>query len=320
MRSAIGVPMRRNFFAVLSLIAAAISILLPLSAASPGGPWKRRRDSPEARVYQVAAAVNGKIYLISSGEDDGPGCDVLEYDPAADSYTKKKSCHIPRNGLSAAAVGEKIYIWGGIAGEKGKEQMQGSVEVYDPVADTWSVRQNLMPEPAQYDVSAVLDGKVYSIRSTSVWEYDPATDRWTARKAPPVPQAASRAAALGGKIYIVGGHNEAGRLVHAYDPTSNTWSRVADIPTARADFTLIALEGQLYAIGGANFSLSKDKILRSVETYDPQSNRWTARSPLPEPHWEEVSAVLDGRIYLFEGGWEPHCKASYEYTMAAESF
>ena len=70
-----------------------------------------------------------------------------------------------------------------------------SVEAYDPVTNTWSVKAPL-PAPTDALVVAVVDGKLYAIGgesnqpppSAATTEYDPAANRWTERAPMPTPR------------------------------------------------------------------------------------------------------------------------------------
>ena len=70
-----------------------------------------------------------------------------------------------------------------------------------------------MPTPRGALAAAVHDGRIYAVsgvgptrRNTVAHEvYDPATNRWTARADVPTPRDHHALAALGGKLYAVGG-------------------------------------------------------------------------------------------------------------------
>jgi N-acetylneuraminic acid mutarotase len=61
-----------------------------------------------------------------------------------------------------------------------------------------------------------------------------------------------------------------------------------------------ATDGRLYAVGGrvdGNYS----RNLAANETYDPVTDRWEARAPLPTARSGIAAAVLDGRMFVFGG-------------------
>ena len=63
------------------------------------------------------------------------------------------------------------------------------------------------------------------------------------------------AAALGGKIYLIGGFDGRFRPVNtvwAYDPRTDTWARKADLPTPRGALGAAVVDRKIYSIGGSD--------------------------------------------------------------------
>ena len=92
-------------------------------------------------------------------------------------------------------------------------------------------------------------------------------------------------AALGGKIFAVGGIKArcALRTAEAYDPQTNTWAALASMCTPRCSFGLAAVQGRLFAAGGYADN-GKEVTLDSVEAHDPQLDRcWTTVAPMSAP-------------------------------------
>ncbi|KAM5287875.1 kelch domain-containing protein 7B [Ctenodactylus gundi] len=83
--------------------------------------------------------------------------------------------------------------------------------------------------------------------------------------------------------------------VFCYNPLTNIWSQVRPMQQARAQLKLVALDGLIYAIGG--------ECLYSMERYDPRTDAWTSRAPLPAgtfPVAHEAVACR-GDIYVTGG-------------------
>src|SRR5690242_159293 len=73
---------------------------------------------------------------------------------------------------------------------------------------------------------------------------------WSTAKPLPEPPQAFNAAALEGKIYVVGGLDRSSKpTAHAYryDPATDTWEHIADLPAARHHMPLAVLNDTLYA-------------------------------------------------------------------------
>lgn len=98
-------------------------------------------------------------------------------------------------------------------------------------------------------------------------------------------------------------------VLEIYDPAANRWMQGAPAPTPRewpgTGFVLLP-DGHLAAHGGLGLGTSASGAgviyPTAFETYDPASNTWTARQPLPEPAPGMASlAVSGGLLYAFGG-------------------
>lgn len=176
----------------------------PALPVAPAGSWLH------------AVTVGGKIYAVSEA---GP---VHVYDPSS-GWAAETSIPLTRVVPAVGAVGDSIYVIGGYdPATYGTLDMLPlpAVQRYDTVAQEWAD-----PPPASMPTArdcasvAVLDGKIYVIGGRrvigSVMEnamdtvevYDPATDTWAVMPPLPAPLAMGAAAATGGSIYAIGGHD-----------------------------------------------------------------------------------------------------------------
>ena len=64
---------------------------------------------------------------------------VCVYDPQADAWTQLASMSIARRNHASAAVGGKLYVFGGF----GTDGCLGTAEVYDPASDSWAQASSL---------------------------------------------------------------------------------------------------------------------------------------------------------------------------------
>lgn len=85
-----------------------------------------------------------------------------------------------------------------------------------------------------------------------------------------------------------------------------TWSTAAPLTPARAEHAVIGLDGKIYAIaGGISNAEGTGKLDNGastlVEEYDPATDRWRVRSPLPRALTHVGVAALDGKIYAVGG-------------------
>jgi N-acetylneuraminic acid mutarotase len=107
-------------------------------------------------------------------------------------------------------------------------------------------------------------------------------------------------AVVNGKIYAIGpdGTNE------EYDPDLLTWTARASIPTPRGAFGLAVCQNKIYVIGGISGSepaTGLPIICSFNEVYDPLTDTWETREPMPTKRCELSANVVDGKIYLIGG-------------------
>jgi N-acetylneuraminic acid mutarotase len=70
------------------------------------------------------------------------------------------------------------------------------------------------------------------------------------------------------------------------------------MPTARQEVAVAALDGRVYVIGGLGPGGEPSAL---VEAYDPATNRWETRAPLPLPLHHPGAAVAAGRLFVIGG-------------------
>ncbi len=230
---------------------------------------------------------------------------------AKDAWTVKAPAPTKRTEVAAAAVKGKIYVVGGF--QQSLSFITPAVEEYDPKTDTWRERAPL-PGGLHHAGIGVVNDRIYVIGGfehsfLSIWsplntvhEYDPAADRWTARKPMPTSRGALAVAVLDGKLHAVGGYNRDGNTgaYAVYDPATDTWCSRAPMPTARDHHAAAVVGGRLYAIGG-RLNRQYSQNLAVTEEYDPVADRWTRKADLPTPRSGITAAVVGDRIYVFGG-------------------
>ena len=208
----------------------------------------------------------------------------------------------PNTELFGDVINGKIYVLGGEAPR---------LDVYDPATNTWDTTRAAPPVGARYASAVALNGKLYRIGGTTLGGpnsslrrldvYDPATNTWdTTRTAMPTARYQMAAAAIAGKIYVVGGTDGSSTLntLEVYDPATNQWTARAGVPTARYSHIAVGINGKLYVTGGAN-NLGN---INTLEIYDPATNTWdTTKASMPIARNAMAAAVLDGKLYTLGG-------------------
>jgi len=198
-----------------------------------------------------------------------------------------------------------------------------------PLVGSWE-KAAPFPEPEEELYSAAANGKMYIEGGFGpgghpvgmMWEYDPATDKWTKKKSMPVPAHHAAIAEYHGKLYIFGGFKfypvanqtfggwEPIDNAWEYDPASDSWKALAPIPTKRGSPVAVVSGSKIYVIGGASnqgtntpavFQNGPARSLTANEAYDPETNKWEARSPMPTPRNHAYAGSVSGKIYVMGG-------------------
>jgi DNA-binding CsgD family transcriptional regulator/N-acetylneuraminic acid mutarotase len=265
--------------------------------------WHTRAQMPTPRTGLAAVADQNLIYAIAGISNEGATGKVEVYDPKADAWTSRSAKPTPVGFVSAAMIGGKIYVPGGVGADG---EPTGILERYDPARDRWESRSPI-PEPLEAYGMAVLDDQIYLFGGrdargyvASVYRYDPASDEWETLELMATPRGFLGAAALGDRIYVVGGYDGVAeyKSCDVYEPATDTWTPCAPMALRRGGLAVIPVRGQIYAIGGG-----MDGYLAFNERYDPRTDTWTRiESPVTE-QWRGLGAAFVSPYVYTIGGW-----------------
>ena len=267
-----------NFAAEISLSAStaysSASAAAQATIASHAGTlgWSAKANMPTARYLMAAGAIDGKIYVVGGSTSYSSRTNKLEvYDPATDTWTTKTNMPTERHQLAAGAIDGKLYVVGG---------------------STYDSPHRLISHVAKLEV------------------YDPATDTWSTKANMLTSREGLAAAAIDGKLYVVGGYNgsytttppvrDFEPALEVYDPATNTWSTKANIPTPRANPAAVAIDGKLYVVGGRSVD-GYATGLDVLEVYDPVTDTWSTKANMPTGRHGLAAVPIFGLLYAVGG-------------------
>ncbi|MBN1247499.1 MAG: hypothetical protein JXC32_07555 [Anaerolineae bacterium] len=241
--------------------------------------WTARADMPTGRVLLSTSVVEGKIYAIG-GNTSSWGKDlaaVEAYDPETDTWTRKADMPTARSTLSTNVVGGKIYAIGGSETLDFDNLITlATVEVYDPVTDSWTARAD-MPRGRDIHAAVVVDEKIYVMGGTGginrLELYDPATDSWTRLADLPGAFGFGAVALIDDSIYLFGGGEFMFpvAIVYEYEVSTDSWTRNPDMPFVAMGTAAGVVNGKAYVIGGTSKKFPQQgPDLRSVWEYAPE--------------------------------------------------
>jgi len=327
---------RQRLTAMLALIASLVFCTAAL-AQMPINPWKKGSPFPMPDEELYGTAVNGKMYVIG-GWDDGKAAGInYEYDPATDKWTQKKGMPRSAHHAAIATANGKLYVIGGFVPPKDTQIPTGGawepiadVWEYDPAADSW---KSLAPLPTKRGAAVAVEvgGKIYVIGgATTVADskdpyftffgpslvlttnevFNPATNKWESRRPMSVARNHAYAAAVNGKIYVIGGRTGHAFILSAtntdvveeYSPVSDMWSAPKErMPTPRSGGAWGTDGRRIYVAGGEVTTKELVGAFRAVEAYDPATNSWISLPPMPMPRHGIAGAVIGNELHLVSG-------------------
>ena len=195
-----------------------------------------------------------------------------------------------------------------------------------PEVDGWAIVAPLIL-PSSEQAVAEMDGNIYVIGGyppgripvSEVQIYDSRTNRWRMGPPLPVPMHHAMAAAVGNRLFVIGGEFDGGGTgrpevyldtVYEFDPQNNTWHLRAPMPTGRSGGGAAVVDGKIYVAGGrpprgADFAV-----------YDPEADRWETLPQVPTQRNHLAVVAIGGKVYVaggrFGGGFNSERTAALE--------
>ncbi|MGH0127112.1 UNVERIFIED_CONTAM: hypothetical protein FKN15_052662 [Acipenser sinensis] len=190
-------------------------------------------------------AMGSQIYAVGGRGERGILFSAECYNPTEDKWRYIKALPSPLSSHAGTVHQNELYVCGGSSGEV----FSGSVFRYTPELDEWTTLPPLRHPRGFHNMTSVgdkiyvmggvlltsADGQRRSYSDVKVTEcYCPLSDQWTELSPLPVGHSQHGAAALGNKIYIMGGFSwEEERFlstVHVYSCETDTWSTGPELP------------------------------------------------------------------------------------------
>src|SRR5713101_1979859 len=155
--------------------------------------------------------------------------------------------------------------------------------------------------------------KTWDAITTSAYEMDPATGKWTEMR--PVPGVAGRlaasAVALHDQVFIFGGYvvdAQGGETtvsdLNVFVPVENRYYRGKDIPVP-VDDAVVGLYRDRYIFLVGGWSTSKGDAVRNVQVYDTDKDTWMQATPIPgTPVFGHAGAIIGDTIIYVDGAYK----------------
>jgi hypothetical protein len=155
------------------------------------------------------------------------------------------------------------------------------------------VQQNFDREKFKFLISTLLC-TLWIVLGSSAIGAEKLAGRWEVRAPMPSARTEVAAAALDGKIYLIGGYEKHSGAVEEYDPAQNSWRRRTSLPKPLHHVGAAAIKGKIYVIGGYVSGVGSQD---TVYEYDPAHDRWRLRSSMPTARGALAVGVIGDQIY-----------------------
>lgn len=248
------------------------------------------------RIIKYISLLSGTLLVIVSSslaQDD------WSWEPVAPML-------LARMGHCSAAIGGKIYVFGGLV-QRRQAEVTNRTEIYDPVEDLW-IENTPLPVPL-FQASAVTSGRfIYIIGGTvhgggpndDIYVFNPQTSQFSQLDRLPSPRWALGAVSIGRRVLLIGGisgRQDYHRDGYWWNIDSLGWTASPRLNHPSAGFGL-AFNGAVWAVGGMSFGpMDRVEVLRD--------RKWElmprARS-LPEPRGELGVAFFEDTLLIAAGG------------------
>jgi len=240
--------------------------------------WLPLSTMPYPRTRHGAAVCCGQLFVIGGNSSD-PMC---SFNPKQNNWISGMVEVSKRVHCSVTAFHEELYVIGG-------EDHWNSIDKYNPTLEEWMEVASTKTGRAAHcavamgNLGYVLGGFDESACHKCVECFNPLTGQLTDKPCMTYARRFAGAAALGGKIFIVGGYADmAWETLQAscemFDPIVNQWTLVSSPVIPRAACAMVRFDDHLYLFGGEDTKYKLD----SVECYDVQSDKWELFSTMPE--------------------------------------
>mmetsp|Transcript_34464 Transcript_34464/g.80012 ORF Transcript_34464/g.80012 Transcript_34464/m.80012 type:complete len:388 (+) Transcript_34464:47-1210(+) len=321
-----------------SLWGAATAADVTLCGKTYSHQWLTKTAMPVKRSDMTATTVGEAIYLVGGcgmdqiwtpspqypGYTCGGGVSaaisnkVTSFHPLTNEHKTKADAPRGRYRHAAAAVGTKIYLFGGT---NGSEAIVQHVDVFDTATSTWSTLPEAFLNATTDNAAFAHGGKIYIVggydaqwsAKTTTYIFDPSKAglaAWT--MGPEMQQGRGDFSALmvGDSAFAIGGFHDGNNFEAPLETIerldvgagATKWMVRKAMSTARGDKAVAAVNGALHVVGGEGKSTDGHSVpLQDVEVYHPDCNEWKEGGDIPSKRFRFTAASHDQSLYIFGG-------------------
>jgi large repetitive protein len=290
------------------------------------GTWTSAGTLTDARASHTATLLsNGKVVIAGGENSSGILASVEIYDPTTGTWSSAADMQVAHANHSAVEVTtsasplvKQLLV---IGGSDSSYSEQTAVELFDPVAGTWSYAAPLSTARTAFTAVVLASGQVlvaggYSsfVSIDAAETYEPISDTWSSTGSLLENRSNYTATVLSsGEVLVTGGLNYDPlngfrnlSSAEVYVPGTGTWSSAGSLPynTAYSDFgrtghaAVLLSTGEVLVAGGTGNAVNQSAVL-----YDPATNTWSSTADLNSPRSEHSLSLLPSGEVLAVGGY-----------------
>ena len=307
------------------------------AVASPttlGGQWRDLAPIPTVRQEHVTVALSRSSFAILGGivpsGDSWATTDIFQiYSIDKNTWRSAAPLPVPINHPNGAAVGNKIYLLGGLVETPQGWYATPNSWAYNPNHNTWT---SLPPTPSPsargsaavgvYNHTIYLAGGVSFLQPylggqqgtvNTVTAFDTLTGKWIAlppaAQKLPAPRDHAGAAVMEHTFYVLGGRDHGNENVKdtvfaldLHDLAAGWTVKKGKLPTARGGLAAAVVGKEVYTFGGeGNLELATG-VFNETEVYDAGRDEWRRLGPMKVPRHGTSAVAVGGRVYIPGGG------------------
>lgn len=217
--------------------------------------WSQRFELAEPLHHTSAVVLDDAVHVLGGYAD---GFEPLDSHWVLRVGTWHEGPPLPtaRGALTAEVLDGRIVAVGGANGDG----PLGTVEIYDPGAESWESGADL-PTPREHLASGVVDETLYvaggrqgglETNLDANEAYDVEEDAWTEREPMPTARGGIDGSVRDGELFVFGGEGPDGTFgeVEAYDPEEDSWRELPDLPTPRHGLGTALVDGEIFTMAG----------------------------------------------------------------------
>ncbi len=266
-----------------------------LGISSGSNTWANTTGNPStAHSGQQGGATftvlqSGLILIAGGNASNVPGTSCELYNPATKTWSAAASMNVARSAHTATLLPNgKVLVTGG-SSTNGLFPPLSSAEIYDPVANTWTLTGSMaftrqqhiafyIPSLNKVIVAGGFTNSAGNAPTATCELYDINAGTFSATGSMSIPRRIYSGQLLAtGKVLAICGYttgNARSNLCDLYDPTTGTWTATGSTSVVRGDFTSIMLANKKVVIAGGGDAGTISEI------YDPTLGTWSVTGPI----------------------------------------